>query len=168
MYTWYFFFFPKQAVSLRHKLVWPFLAKQKVLGKVYRLCPVVLLSICVQTCILICRFQSRRNIQNFHRFTGKENYNEWTIIVWGTYMSGYKCQNPWKPWYLPGFLKIWKYLNCPRGNKTKTMSFFFRFDYPSAIIFVRMRLISVWIINTVDKARSVINMNIIIYELAML
>lgn len=65
-------------------------------------------------------------------------------------------------------LKIWKYLNCPRGNKTKTMSFFFRFDYPSAIIFVRMRLISVWIINTVDKARSVINMNIIIYELAML
>lgn len=40
-----FFFFPKQAVSLRHKFVWPFLAKQKVLGKVYRLCPVVLLSI---------------------------------------------------------------------------------------------------------------------------
>lgn len=125
-------------------------------------------NLCVQTCILICRFQSRRNTQNFHRFTGKENYNEWTIIVWGTYISGYKCQNPWKPWYLPGFLEIWKYLNCPRGNKTKTMSFFFRFDYPSAIIFVRMRLISVWIINTVDKARSVINMNIIIYELAML
>lgn len=106
MYTWYFFFFPKQAVSLRHKLVWPFLAKQKVLGKVYRLCPVVLLSICVQTCILICRFQSRRNIQNFHRFTGKENYNEWTIIVWGTYMSGYKCQNPWKPWFYQDFWKF--------------------------------------------------------------
>lgn len=66
------------------------------------------------------------------------------------------------------FLKIWKHLNCPRGNKTKTMSFFFRCDYPSAIIFVRMRLISVWIIDTVDKARTVINMNIIIYELAML
>lgn len=66
------------------------------------------------------------------------------------------------------FLKIWKHLNCPRGDKTKTMSFFFRFDYPSAIIFVRMRLISVWIINTVNKARAVINMNIIIYELAML
>lgn len=104
----------------------------------------------------------------FSQIYRKRELYEWTIIVWGTYISGYKCQNPWKPWYLPGFLKIWKYLNCPRGNKTKTMSFFFRFDYPSAIIFVRMRLISVWIINTVDKARAVINMNIIIYELAML
>lgn len=66
------FFFPKQAVSLRHKLVRPFLAKQKVLGKVYRLCPVELLSICVQTCILICRFQSRRNTQNFQIYRKRE------------------------------------------------------------------------------------------------
>lgn len=89
-------------------------------------------------------------------------YKVYICIFWDISNKIYENFN-----FIRFFLKIWKYFNCFWGNKIKMMLFFFCCDYFSVIIFVRMRLILVWIIDIVDKVCVVINMNIIIYELVM-